>query len=454
MSDHKLNHFVNRAIPPNIAEDNPLFKTFVEKYFEYLSRELGEYDVAAKLLDYANIDKTIDTFYDSFKMEYVPLLPEKYKASLSTIVKNAGKFYQTKGTEESFKSFFRMIFDTTVELYYPKVDMLRCSDGKWTEPYYLTPLNETFEDLQYFFDKNVTGSVSGAFAYVESITQITDPDDINAKIFAVSLVDLVGVFNVGDTITVTGENTPSFVLDTSGTKGIITGQGYWKGTDGFLSWNKYVQDSDYYQDYSYVLESPISVELYEKPIKENLHPSGLKFFGRVAEGITLVDIGDALAAYIDDIIIWFNLELVETTVSGITQVLSNIQQGTNIANANNFDWRYFEQNREATPIDQLYPIGSIGELPIAYVSDNYAENFLDVVVDGSSTTAYSILNEQIILDVPLGSDQVIVVTTTDQGVPLNSRTYRIQGATGQDTFYLPNVIRRMEFAGELADVII
>ena len=442
----RLQDFVERALPKNVVEEHPQFALFIKKYFEYISRELGEHDLNAHLLDYLDVDKTVSEFYDDFKSKYAPLIPEKYKASLSHIVKNIPSFYQSKGTEESFAAFFRMVFNTTVDIYYPKVDMLRVSDGKWIEPYYLSPLGETVESMQYFYDKIIEGSVSGAKAYVEEITYITDPDDPGQQILVASLIDRDGVFLNGDTLTVEGEVSPSFTLDTSGTHGVIVLPGYWANDDGKVSWNKFIQDSYYYQDYSYVLESDIPVSVYEKAVLENIHPAGMKFFGSLVEAIPVLDIGAALTSYVDWIIEWLNQEIIGLTSQGVTYVLSETSSPAHLSSGNDYNWKYFEANREARPFVQMYSPEALGSVPINTIENNYSENYMTVTLDGTPTTAYSVLNDRLTLDAPLGSQVTVLVTNNDPSAPLANKTYQYRGDIGESVFILPRIIRRMSIA--------
>jgi len=58
------------------------------------------------------------------------------------------------------------------------------------------------------------------------------------------------------------------------------GSGYWKNTKSFTSHDQYLQDSDYYQEYSYDIISSKAKATYEKLVKSLIHPSGVKLFGR------------------------------------------------------------------------------------------------------------------------------------------------------------------------------
>lgn len=58
-------------------------------------------------------------------------------------------------------------------------------------------------------------------------------------------------------------------------------EGYFLDNESFLSTNKVLQDSEYYQDYSYVIKAGIGVDRYRDVVMSVLHPAGLKMYGEV-----------------------------------------------------------------------------------------------------------------------------------------------------------------------------
>jgi hypothetical protein len=73
--------------------------------------------------------------------------------------------------------------------------------------------------------------------------------------------------------------------------------GFWTSTKGFLNADKYIQDSFYYQDYSYEIRSRLDIATYAQIIKKLVHESGTEMFGKVVindfstETMTIVDEG-------------------------------------------------------------------------------------------------------------------------------------------------------------------
>ena len=55
----------------------------------------------------------------------------------------------------------------------------------------------------------------------------------------------------------------------------------WAGNDGFLSAGKYIQDSKYYQLFSYVITSGHSIHNWRDVVKQTVHPAGMAMFGNV-----------------------------------------------------------------------------------------------------------------------------------------------------------------------------
>lgn len=63
--------------------------------------------------------------------------------------------------------------------------------------------------------------------------------------------------------------------------GVGIGQGYWKDTISFPDADKYLQDDNFYQEFSYELILRKTLEEYYDVLKNTVHPSGNKVFGKV-----------------------------------------------------------------------------------------------------------------------------------------------------------------------------
>lgn len=89
-----------------------------------------------------------------------------------------------------------------------------------------------------------------------------------------SAFDPVSVTNLSRTNTTAAVGNPVI-------SGVVENAGKYTDTKGFLSWDQKLQDSYYYQIFSYVIKSDQGIKKYRKFVNDLVHPAGTKFFGQV-----------------------------------------------------------------------------------------------------------------------------------------------------------------------------
>ena len=127
-----------------------------------------------------DIDTTFDEYVDHFKKQYLLDFPETLAIDQDTgvpveektLVKYIKQFYRSKGTEKTFEFLFRIFYDTNVEFYYPKIDILKASDGKWirNKSIKISGANGSvlFESSgRKIFQRNAANQVSSAASVLE-----------------------------------------------------------------------------------------------------------------------------------------------------------------------------------------------------------------------------------------------------------------------------------------------
>ena len=137
MSDNKVSLLINRQVPEFIRDEYPLFITFLEAYYEYLETKQGTQlndltSVSKDLRNISDVDDSIEDFEQQFFNSFATYLPKDVTVDKAFLIKNVLPIYLSKGSEGSFKLLFRMLFSEELELIYPKNNILRASDGKWT----------------------------------------------------------------------------------------------------------------------------------------------------------------------------------------------------------------------------------------------------------------------------------------------------------------------------------
>lgn len=97
----------------------------------------------------------------------------------------------------------------------------------------------------------------------------------------------------GDVVQLFNANVPFVAGGTIrlGRQGV--GEGYWKDTRSFLNSDKYIQDSYFYQAYSYQVRIALAFDRYSDLLKKIWHPAGTEMFGKVVV-INEVDSGSSI----------------------------------------------------------------------------------------------------------------------------------------------------------------
>jgi hypothetical protein len=120
-----------------------------------------------------------------------------------------------------------------------------------------------------FVNTNSAGAVVTT-VIVASGSGYQSPPIIKIQTTSGTGADLIGVIGQSSSNVVTGRAIKS---------AIGYEEGYWSTTRGFLNSDKYIQDSYFYQDFSYSIKSSIPFEKYVDVIKKVFHISGMELFG-------------------------------------------------------------------------------------------------------------------------------------------------------------------------------
>ena len=243
---------------------------------------LGNINQATKAsVSVRDIDNEYDLLTTYLTNEYIPNFPinlhsNDVSVEVNKFVKFIKQFYGSKGTEDSLRFLYRILFNTDLNFYYPSTDMLRVSDGKWTQNNYLSLTGASGIDPNGYVGHRVISNTSNAVALVDSV----------GATGAYYLYDLSGI---NGTFSSTAEDIYNYPITgkaekirttyyTGATSIFYAANGSYIGTDGQPSSNKKIQDSRYYQQFSYELRADQSITQFKNLIEELIHPAGLKYF--------------------------------------------------------------------------------------------------------------------------------------------------------------------------------
>lgn len=187
-----MNYSLTQIIPEHIRVERPDLVEFLEAYFEWLQQPGNPGALLGNLDDQRDLDRTSEAFLEYLQREIAVSIPENIRADKRKLYKNVVDIYLSKGSTPSYQALFNLVFNDEIELFFPRVDILKPSDGKW--------------------------------------------DANNNR---------------------------------------------WTNDDGKLSVKKFIQDSRYYQSFSYVIKTGQTIDFWRDSVKKLLHPAGFAFFGQI-----------------------------------------------------------------------------------------------------------------------------------------------------------------------------
>ena len=163
-------HLVKKQFPSFYLEEGDNFLQFVKAYYEWMDTE-GPSHKSRRLSEYRDIDDTLDEYLDHFMSKYMHGIPKNILSDKRLLEKHIHDLYRSKGTVEGLKLLFRLIYQKDINVYAPQVDMLKTSDGNWTQRKYLEVLPTSEANHFSYLNKFITGTNSGAIAYVDESIQ-------------------------------------------------------------------------------------------------------------------------------------------------------------------------------------------------------------------------------------------------------------------------------------------
>lgn len=120
------------SILPEHLHDNELFLDFFEHYLEWQQMTANSPGfIINKLTEIRDIDRVEDIFIQYLQNEYAIGIPSVSKGDKRKLYKQVNDIYRSKGSTPSYEALFNLLFNESIELYFPRVDLLKPSDGKW-----------------------------------------------------------------------------------------------------------------------------------------------------------------------------------------------------------------------------------------------------------------------------------------------------------------------------------
>lgn len=203
-----IKNLVSNQLPDFIRNENPKFVLFLEKYYEWMSNSNNAIGQTEELYNSKDLDLISSTYLEEVVKEVLPYFPKEILLDKTKFLKHAGQYYRSKGSLDSLKFLFRLLYNEDIEIYFPKEQVLKLSDGKWVLPLALRV--ETGDNNIFDIEKTkIIGETSKASAVVEKVIKSVD------RQLGIEYVELY-ISNI-DKLFTTGENVSTTIVRTDGT---------------------------------------------------------------------------------------------------------------------------------------------------------------------------------------------------------------------------------------------
>jgi hypothetical protein len=330
---------VSTSLPEHVTYNSPDLEVFLQKFLEFMETENKSLFYLNTIEENRDIDLTGEEFLSRIQNEIGQPVPREFTAEPRLLYKHLTELYRSRGTKDSIKAFFRFFYDDEVEIYFPKDDLFAPSDGKWSDQTDDILLNHANYTPSYVF--TITGSATDTISgrddsgfklrfdkpliYVDDVRvedAITSVKRFIPPTWATSTSYLIDdiVKSPGDglfykslsafTSTIDPKNDAnnwvsslselaySIKFSSSLAVGKVVklyASGSYPVHDGFVSDIKKLQDSFYYQKFSYVLKTGSNAELWKNAFNRLVHPAGFIFFGEILLTIYLIGVNRVFA---------------------------------------------------------------------------------------------------------------------------------------------------------------
>jgi len=289
LGKYNISSYIDDLIPDHVETLYPDLVAFLKVYALYLERE----NKSGFYLNALDIQRDINFVEDSLltelQNEIGVAVPRDFATDPRMFYKRLIEFYRSRGTPESITAFFRMIYDDEVETYFPFIDLLEPSDGNWTDQ-----ATDIQNNQSSYTPTNVI-TISGTPTVVSGNNDSGNGIYLDDDVVFVNNVYQTPVTDYAEAVYSESNTTKYKLTFTSALSNGDVVKTYPKGlftnNDGFLSDKKYIQDSYYYQQFSYVLRTGKNIADWKNAFTRLVHPAGFKFFGEIAILVKLLTSG-------------------------------------------------------------------------------------------------------------------------------------------------------------------
>lgn len=172
-----ISPIIHARLPGFLASDYPSFLKFIKHYYDFLESNGNPLEILENFRERLEVNNEVDLYIDKIVAELGFDVSRPYIIPKKELVIHLRDFYLSRGSENSFKFLFKVLFNDSVQIEYPRDRLFTLSGATYTGNFYVftTAVDEDTPEFQKLIDAirdlNITirGVSSNIISGVEDI---------------------------------------------------------------------------------------------------------------------------------------------------------------------------------------------------------------------------------------------------------------------------------------------
>ena len=151
---------VSDLIPEQQRENANVLIRLLEDYYRFLNSKGLPSNILENITKEQDIDRSSSFYIDEIQKEIAKTFPDSLNFNKVSFYKRVVDYYSSRGTEDSALTFFKLFFDETINIFYPKNSLFRLSEGNWkrSDNVNLLPTVRGYTQNGYELSDNLIGT--------------------------------------------------------------------------------------------------------------------------------------------------------------------------------------------------------------------------------------------------------------------------------------------------------
>ena len=195
---------IEGLIPRQLISDSEALVEFLKEYYRYLNQDGGPSQIINNIISNRDLDEAVDSFIALIRKELGQAMVSDIVADKVNLYKHITQFYNSRGSLDSFRTLFRLLFNTEIDISLPKEKILVASDGRWVQQTsFFVDVSQGDVFALYAQIINLTNPFTGAVTTVE-IERIRQVDESSVYEIYIRKSVLLSQISIGDIVNYLG----------------------------------------------------------------------------------------------------------------------------------------------------------------------------------------------------------------------------------------------------------